>query len=308
MAPPQLPDLPTELLVEICHWALEDAEKEKKPPYHPHGWLRLGRICKRFHAIVQPFLYSHIIAGESQSPYERPRRVNLDNLLHRLWTNPALGLLVRHVVLDASPHHRPKSQLVQGGVDRRRTYLYMAVKHHLGMDLPESSFPIPPTMAHWCWESAVPLFLLLSMAPNVRSVDIHVHCESEVHLGLAQRLPNGTFVPMVTFPNLTSLRLWSRSSVKRSMPPGCRCRDAVAFFFAAAPNLTSLEPSGFGVLNYGLRLPPQLVSFVLINTHYASGSDLDDMARRVPGLKRFYIMPDRGRLIAPRHHYYVSSF
>lgn len=80
-SPRCLLDLPTELLVQTFHWALEDAERKKKSPYHPYDWLRLGRICKRFHVIAQSFLYQNIIAGQNHTPFEHERRINLDKLV-----------------------------------------------------------------------------------------------------------------------------------------------------------------------------------------------------------------------------------
>ncbi|KAH6635989.1 hypothetical protein F5144DRAFT_161846 [Chaetomium tenue] len=301
--PCSLLDLPTELLVQICHWALKDAEKDKKPPYHPDDWLRLGRTCKRFYAVVQPFLYRNIIAGENHTPYEHHRRINLGKLFHRLWANPGLRPLVHHVTLNSAtrpePSSRPRLDLIRGSVDENRTGLSAALKQHLGIDLAEASPPIPSTMAQWCRESAVPLFLLLSMTPNVTSVEMYMHCGWDVDHGLARKLSDGTFVPKLVFPNLASLRIWSHSWAESLMREGCRCRDGIACLLAAAPNLASLELSGFGVLEGGLPLPSRLASFALIDTHYASGSGLEVMARQAPQLKRFYVLRERKGGVGP---------
>ncbi|EAQ91522.1 hypothetical protein CHGG_03457 [Chaetomium globosum CBS 148.51] len=130
----------------------------------------------------------------------------------------------------------PRLDLIRGSVDESRTCLSAALKQHLGIDLAEASPPIPSTMAQWYRESAVPLFLLLPMAPNVTSVDMYMHCGWEVDHDLARRLSDGTFVPKVVFPNLASFRIWSHSWAESSLREGCRCRDAIACLLAAAPN------------------------------------------------------------------------
>lgn len=231
---------------------------------------------------------------------------------HRLWTNPDLRPFVRHVGLDSATRLEstsgPRPDLIRGGVDENRTYLSVAVMNHLGMDLTDVSPPIPSSMAQWCRESAVPLFLLLSMAPNVKSVRMYMHCGWEVDHGLVQRLPDGTFAPKVVFPNLTSLRLWSYSWIETSVPERCKCRDAIACFLVTVPNLTSLELSGFGALEDRLPLPPRLTSFALIDTYYVSGSDLEAMTRQVPQLKRFYVLRENRRRIDPSPAFFSTHF
>jgi hypothetical protein len=135
------------------------------------------------------------------------------------------------------------------------------------------------------------------MVPNVTSVEMYMHSGWEVDHGLVQRLPDGTFMPIVVFHNLTSLRLWTYSWAKTSVPESWKCRDAISGLLVTAPNLTSLELSGFGVLEGRLPLPPRLISFALIDTYYVPGNNLEDMTRQVSQLKRFYVVHGNRRRI-----------
>jgi hypothetical protein len=136
-------------------------------------------------------------------------------------------------------------------------------------------------MEKWCYRSAVPVFLLLAMAPNVTVVHLDVGNKWRLD-GVATRLPRGTYTPKVTFPSLRDLRLTLATAPLDGMESG----GAVRALLASSPNLESLELRRFQPLGPSpVNLPPGLTSLVLYDTEITSRG-MAAMIRTTPRLKR----------------------
>jgi hypothetical protein len=97
------------------------------------------------------------------------------------------------------------------------------------------------------------------MAPNVKSVSTQINQWWDTNC-LAERRPDGTLRPRLTFSNLSTLHLMFQSGNDlASRHPAA----AINSFLTATPNLVSLELEGFNTLRGELILPSRLSSLVL---------------------------------------------
>jgi hypothetical protein len=206
------------------------------------------------------------------------------NQIRTLWKNPYLGTLIRDVHLDlvgSIPgfRTRPPKPLIHGHNSLDRWHLSRATRHFLDKGLTKSS-RLPNDMGKWCYRSAVPVFLLLAMAPNVTAVHLDISNRWRMD-GVANRLPDGTYTPKVTFPSLRRLRLTLITGALAGMESGC----AVRALLAASPNLQWLELCRFGPLGpSAVNLPPRLAYLFLYDAEVTSG-DVAALVRTTPQLR-----------------------
>lgn len=169
----------------------------------------------------------------------------------------------------------------------------MAARRLLGMEISirKSGRGVPERVGKWCSSSAVPVSLLLSMAPNVVSLQLTISFEWKLD-GLARKLPNGAFVPKITFPSLAHLRLaaasedpWKSGDYHLAWwDVTAESHDAMCGLLAASPGLKSLELYDMGLMA-PLNPPTGLTSLVLFDTTV----DIARMAETTPQLRRLCI-------------------
>jgi hypothetical protein len=79
----RLAELPTEILILICHAVREQVGGGSSIPDHPRDLVHLGRTCRALHLAAQDVLYREVSIG-GHTDYSRESvvyRINLSNLV-----------------------------------------------------------------------------------------------------------------------------------------------------------------------------------------------------------------------------------
>jgi hypothetical protein len=311
-----LHELPTEILLLICEYLYYQPVtiwNNGRPI--PDPWsdlMQLSSTSKRLRPVARRILFRDITAGYTKErPDSRPHRVNLVNLvgtnsgpplslstyrtlltsqIRSLWENPELRTSVRHLGITYMHRHW---HICSENAGEGKDYVYgdsgllsRMIKEFLGV-VPACAAQL--CMGCWCRYSPQPLFLLLSLAPNLTSVEIHVRKGWRPDQ-LVRLLPDHSIQPIVTFPSLTRLVLVAH----------CGGRGWLWGFWdgfvngilASTPNVEFLQFRWKGWSLHGVEtwLPvlPRLTTLHLQKTTISCGNLLC-IVRAAPNLKRFLL-------------------
>ncbi|KAK3302638.1 uncharacterized protein B0T15DRAFT_562582 [Chaetomium strumarium] len=169
-----------------------------------------------------------------------------------------------------------------------------------------------PCMGDYCRRSPQPIFLLMSMATNLTSAEIHVRRAWKAG-HLARKRRDGTLNLRVTFPGLTRLDLVAHGTGTSSHHRNWSFKHGfINGILASTPNLKSLRLKGFGHLVHdeGAHLPalPRLATLHVQGT-IMDPTSLQRIIRTAPGLRRLESLalylsyetgPSQNRPIFPR--------